>query len=314
MEFHDYKAVRHHYRKSGAYDEPRGLDRQSRIGHYLRWITEATKQAPDMNEGERTAVSLKAILESEWELDRCPYYNLYPKVVDAFLRTKLEIPIRELKPPRPVMAIQFPRTGAEILTEGEPYGCCSFLASFDPEKMLLVFCIMTNAVNKEGTTKVTGVVYRPFTSPDDLVEQVVSSKGQVEFKRGIYSQYDEMPEILVDRVARLYTTLCLLNDDPAVITPDVLEADRGKYEMTGDIKYMEKAHKRGKVGWEVGAKIEMSPHIRSPHFALMAVGKGRSDRKLIWRKGAVVHRKLVTDVPTGFAADNENIGTPEESK
>ena len=69
---------------------------------------------------------------------------------------------------------------------------------------------------------------------------------------------------------RLCCSLCLLENDPSTISPDVLADDRAKYEASGDQKYVEKAHRRGKVGWDVGKRIEVIPHYRRSHMALVA--------------------------------------------
>ena len=35
------------------------------------------------------------------------------------------------------------------------------------------------------------------------------------------------------------------------------------------LKYVAKAHRRGKVGWNVGRRIEVAPHFRRPHMTLV---------------------------------------------
>ncbi len=49
-------------------------------------------------------------------------------------------------------------------------------------------------------------------------------------------------------------------NDPDAITPDVPADDRQKYEASGDQKYVDRAHRRGKLGWNVGQQIEVMPH------------------------------------------------------
>ncbi|MFH1923922.1 MAG: hypothetical protein ABIP48_29025 [Planctomycetota bacterium] len=60
------------------------------------------------------------------------------------------------------------------------------------------------------------------------------------------------------------------------IEPDVLSKDRPRFEQTGDEKYVTKAHRRGKVGWNVGRQIEVAPHYRRPHMALVWTGGFRT--------------------------------------
>ena len=46
-------------------------------------------------------------------------------------------------------------------------------------------------------------------------------------------------------------------------------------------KYVDKAHRRGKVGWNVGRHIEVAPHYRRPHMALVWTGTGRAVPKIV---------------------------------
>jgi hypothetical protein len=71
-------------------------------------------------------------------------------------------------------------------------------------------------------------------------------------------------------VNRQSGSLSFLENDPSVISPDVLGDDRVGLEQTGDQKDVDKAHRRGKVGWDVGKHIEVIPHYRRPHLVLVA--------------------------------------------
>jgi hypothetical protein len=110
----------------------------------------------------------------------------------------------------------------------------------------------------------------------------------------------QIPEDLITDCVRLCCSLCLLENDPSVIEPDVLSKDRAKFEQTGDEKYVAKAHRRGKVGWNVGRHIEVAPHYRRPHMTLVWTGRGWSVPRVVPRRGSVVHREKVEKVPSGF--------------
>ena len=109
-----------------------------------------------------------------------------------------------------------------------------------------------------------------------------------------------IPDPLINDCVRLCCTLCLLGSDSEVISPDVLNDDRAKFEQTGDEKYVDKAHRRGKVGWDVGREIEVAPHYRRPHMALVWTGHGRALPRVVPRRGSIVHREVVEKVPSGF--------------
>ena len=128
------------------------------------------------------------------------------------------------------------------------------------------------------------------------MEQSLASLGRKQFADiGI-----QVPEPLVNDCVRLCCSLCLLENDSSIISPDVLADDRAKFEASGDHIYIDKAHRRGKVGWDVGKHIEVIPHYRCLHMALVWMGHGRVVPKIVPRRGSVVHREVVEKVPMGF--------------
>ncbi len=84
------------------------------------------------------------------------------------------------------------------------------------------------------------------------------------------------------------------------IEPDVLSKDRDEFEASGDDRYVDKAHRRGKIGWNVGQRIEVAPHYRRPHMALVWTGRGRAVPRVVPRRGSAVHREPVEKAPSGF--------------
>jgi hypothetical protein len=107
-------------------------------------------------------------------------------------------------------------------------------------------------------------------------------------------------------IIKLVCTLCLLENDSSIIEPDVLDKDRAKYERQPDQTIVDRAVRRGKIGWNVGRKIETIPHVRGPSpLALYWTGPGRRIPLIRYRKGCIVHKELVTKVPTSFEDDDE---------
>jgi hypothetical protein len=96
---------------------------------------------------------------------------------------------------------------------------------------------------------------------------------------------------------RIVTMLALMFDNPDLIESIILRGDaiRGVNERTID-----RAKRRGIVGWNVGSHIEISPHYRRPHFAIRWTGKGGTIPKVVPIKGVIVKRSKATSVPTGF--------------
>ena len=53
----------------------------------------------------------------------------------------------------------------------------------------------------------------------------------------------------------------------------------------------------------VGQQIEVMPHYRRPHPALVWTGHGRAVPRIVMRKGSVVHREVLARVPTVFGGE-----------
>jgi hypothetical protein len=87
----------------------------------------------------------------------------------------------------------------------------------------------------------------------------------------------------------------------------VLKDDEEKFERSGDLSLVEKARRRGNYGWHVGRAIEVSPHVRAASpAALYWTGEGRKIPKIRFRRGSIVHRKKLAEMPTGFLDESED--------
>lgn len=100
---------------------------------------------------------------------------------------------------------------------------------------------------------------------------------------------------------KLAITLCFIGDSPELIQPEVLNADEHKLQGQHNIEALvAKARRRGKYGFTIGKDIEVMPHYRRPHLALVWYGPGKKESKIIPRKGSIVHRSKVEKIPTGY--------------
>ncbi len=238
--------------------------------------------------------------ERDWEKAHRPYYNLWPSIVPMLTRLDLDLDSDLIRLPLPALCIRFPRDPARNPLKFDWKG-----------KEVTVRCIMMGEIN-DGTGlsvlmdigEVMGGVgvpiytYRNFPRrPGLTVEQSLASLGT----KGLFAEIGiVVPDALVMDCVRLCCSLCLLENDPSIISPDVLADDRAKFEASGDQKFVDKAHRRGKVGWDVGQHIEVIPHYRRPHMTLVWTGHGRVVPRIVPRRGSVVHREVVEKVPSGF--------------
>lgn len=253
--------------------------------------------------------------ESSWYRSVRPYYKLWPSIIPALLRIPLDIDSQLVVFPEKAICLRMPCTFNGM------YGMTACLASVekhrndDLEPRELSFLSLTIQRDVPGVgfqaSYIGWKIEAGCTVENAIRNSILSSSGAYG-KAGVIR--DDIRQLQMSAI-RLVVAVALLASDPEIITPDILAADRGKYQaVKADInateKLVERAKKRGKVGWCVGEKYETIPHYRRPHPALYHVGKGRHDQRIVFRSGAVVHRQKLTAVPTGYIHDD---GTEEES-
>lgn len=235
-----------------------------------------------------------------WNADKRPYYNVYPSVAVSLSRTSLDLPCHAITdslqrlPAR--LSVRY-QVGGELRAGRSQiadifYSYSNITLDGDAPQgngiISLWVCDKADAAKPK--------VYSHFTVPllnGETVEEGIERLGLNCDKHG----FDRRKGTVA---LRTVVCLALLHSDPEIISPVVLNAHREKFEKTGDPKYIEKAAKRGVVGWEVGRDIEVGPHYRRPHFGIRWTGKGAKEPKLVPVKGSIVHRKKVGEVPTGY--------------
>lgn len=225
--------------------------------------------------------------ELSWREERKPYYKVYPKILSALCRVNLNLSIESIHYPVNTLMILLPHGHKELtLIDGEPLtallvrlrvldsGVTNFHISPYTRNMPieglpcgLSFCCGHGQTIEDALTE-----HSPLQTERDFTQQIKYS----------------------DKWTRLAVALSLLGQDSDVIIPDVINGDE-----VND-KNVDRAHRRGKIGWLIGEGIEQSPHVRIPHLFHACVGAGRKQRKLMWRKGSVIHRDKIKSIPTGF--------------
>jgi hypothetical protein len=285
MDFHTYTTMR---------DWARRTTPEDRVSNDIdAFYGKALHDAYQMRSGQFMGQMLN---EQDWEKAKRPYYNVWPAIVPMLTRLNLDLDSSLIRLPLPALCIRFPK-------EKNPL-------KFDWQgKEVSIRCILMGYINNEtgisllidiGELAPLGVpiyTYRNFPRKEGLtVEQSLAGlRGDKFAEIGI-----QTPEDLMMDCVRLCCTLCLIENNPEIISPDVLADDRAKYEASGDQKFVDKAHRRGKVGWDVGRHVEVMPHYRRPHMTLVWTGHGRAMPRIVPRKGSVVHREVVEKVPMGW--------------
>lgn len=246
--------------------------------------------------GDDVGPAVHAKLEQEWFNARRPYYLCFAPILEPLARLSLDIPASFGRLPTPYpLAFRFP----DPLPRG--WKCkTAFVGRADVQDQgketegVAIFCDC-------------GEMYGPapeywhivFPTPhDETFENVLARQPRMNLNE------DETTHVL--RAFRVVVGAFLMSADPDILGREVLNRDRERYADSLDPKFVEKAERRGKIGWTLGAKLaraEMSPHYRRPHFAVRWTGPGRAVPVVRPIKGAVVHRKKLEAIPTGREDD-----------
>jgi len=232
-------------------------------------------------------------VEPQWIAARKPYYLVYPSIIPALTRLKLDLDCDLVRLPISSLLFRLPKGNA--LGEPEPRCILAFTAPADEGGTNLGILI-------DFGERIPGTPYPLYTgrtfnlTPGLTVERSIANITRiVGTNLGL-----EIQESVIMDCLRLVLTRCLLADDPSIIEPDVLTKDQQRWDAGHDPKLVEKAHRRGKVGWIVGRQIEVLPHYRRPHPCLVWTGPGRTVPKIVLRSGSVVHREIIERMPSGY--------------
>ena len=226
----------------------------------------------------------------KWQDERSPYYKIYPGVIESLLRLDLDKLSQYDIPPFP-----FGITTLEIEVPETYWDELKFKAT-----------LICNVEGHFGVvTKILdGHLTFNLIKHSDLHEAL---------------QRQELADVTKNLVRIIYGVLTI-GENPDIVKPVVLRADARKYEESGDLKYIEKARRRGVFGFEIGADIptreqlkrmveeneiaiahgRKAPHFRASHLALVHTGKGGALLKFILRRSSVINKDLLTKIPQGY--------------
>jgi hypothetical protein len=236
--------------------------------------------------------------ERHWHMAERPFYRLWPKIIPMLLRLDLSaVPASACKLPNGLthLLVQMPK-GNGLCDDGT-------------DLQTIIVGDVTTRVGPgiavggmDGKTQRTGQIDVPLVdmwvfphTDQPLVEVLDALRIAAPLQASL---------TLRDKVISLVTTLCLLDSDPGLLTPVLLSNDVRKAITQADIdRLADKARRRGRYGWDIGKGVEVMPHYRRPHTALMWTGSGRKVPKVVLRKGSLVHRSKIENIPTGYLDD-----------
>lgn len=228
-------------------------------------------------------------MERDWVAERRPYYSIYPTIVDSLLGVSLDVDTSLIR--LPVCPLLF-RFGEAAPMRGT---ILSILATIRTVVDRGRQCqgVIVWADGGERNSDNFPIYWRMILPVDggETIEEAIAR---------LPTDVDSETDALLRDCVRIVLAASLLSGD--LIEPDVLMKDRSKYLQTADEAIVQRAVRRGKRGWLIGASLdrEVSPHFRRPHLALRWTGGGRRVPKVVPVRGTVVKRKKLFDLPSGY--------------
>lgn len=246
-----------------------------------------------------------ANLMVDWDKEQRPYYRLYPSVIEFVLGLNIErllhLDLNKLPFELKTLEIEVPR---------EYWSTFGFKSCvIKPSFLDSIVGFGTDIDGDDMDLLVRKDKILEYLSNKDSLDEALET-GQI--RGGSFDSYLDL--------AKLVYGILAIGEDPGIVRRCVLSSDKRKYEETQDIKYVEKAKRRGVFGFEVGKDIptkaerkklleendvaardgRMIPHVRIAHYALYWTDKGRKVPKIILRKSCVVNKDLLEKMPQGY--------------
>ena len=233
--------------------------------------------------------------ENVWQQEQRPFYNVYPTIIPMLSKLDLDqVTGSHLNFPHGLntLLVRFP-VGHELDGEIRTLWCYKLDLRKD-QKLVPGITVAIDHGELMNDIPVLVMKSMPLTeqsvkkSLDDLPVDPSAKRGK------------QLNPETVRKALSLVCTLLLLGEDNELLEPDIRAKDQQK-AAGGDLETLvARARAKGKRGWNVGKGIEVIPHYRRPHPALVWTGAGRAIPKVVMRKGTIVHKQTVGNVPTGY--------------
>lgn len=259
-------------------------------------------------------VLMGAMHELFWYKEKRAYFKIWPAITNALLSFPLTMRCDDVALVARTISLRFPIGREPVIgPEKDKMAVCLIrvpaVAMWDKDGVPVENFASIDPVGVAGLTIQTRVIEQDEPGlPDDRELRTTDGWSFLPFLKGATVEDALRGALLAhpltEKWVRLAVAVMMLADDPSIITPDVLGKDRDRYNIETDEAWkqraVERARRRGVVGWNIGADYEVCPHYRRPHFGLRYTGKGGTIPRIVPIKGAIVHRSKLTEVPTGY--------------
>jgi hypothetical protein len=175
-------------------------------------------------------------------------------------RLNLELDSALIQLPLPALAIRLPKDKNPLTFDWKGKQVqiqCMLLGEINEGRGLSILIDIGEMMSDGDGFGMPIYTYRNFRRKSGLtVEEALQELGGNELAEpGI-----QIPMDLIADCVRLCCSLCLLENDPTVIEPDVLSKDRAKFEGNGDQKYVDKARLECWAAHRGGSTLPATAH------------------------------------------------------
>lgn len=279
MNFHEFKSL-WDFMKNIA---PRGIGRKQAYADFLRLVQTDKAMA-------KTDPPLMIENEDKWYDHNRPYYKAYPCIVDALCKLKLDFNCPCPEVPEGVISVRFAKGHEPTARDGNKIAALLVHKVSEKENNRLFIQVSILNIPEERYW-----FYFDTNHPSMTIQEVIDSRE---------SKYKEVQSL----ATRICLTVLMIQDDPDIITPDVLNEHQSRYDKETDEAWKNnarrKAKNKGVFGWSLGKHIEVAPHFRRPHWAVRWFGKGGTIPKVVPVKGCKVRDIALTSVPNGHMRED----------
>lgn len=299
MKFHDHPLV---HRETIVGRGLSGLPHDEQLRGITRILNEHDRDAA-------TNIGIQMETEIEWLEDGSPFYDVFPTVVEPFLRVRLEnLRVRDIHLPLPRLLLRF-AVGHEPLGKIKTIMCSQYRL---PKPTYRVLPALANP------TPVGAVIHVSINDGDverflyemhaHTIANLVCNDALLETELDIKPEDQFTPHKLDKEMIlaayRLVVAVSLVGQDPDVVEPLCLTADAQRYDQGDDElrrRLLERARRRNKIGWAVGKHMQVVPGVVQPHFGIRWCGhRPNLEPRLRPISGWVIKRRVLEQVPSGF--------------
>jgi hypothetical protein len=267
-----------------------------------------------LSEASQDAFTFRTVhLEREWLKKDRPYYNCYPAILPMLVKLDLDIQCSlvqnitiqplELRLPKGGLSDIFSWDNGKQQIRSILFGIQDVPLENQSEHMGkgLVIAFDIGETDPSGYP-IYSMKFFPFREEMTVNEACQLFPDHISAIEGTV-----IPKDVVTNTIKLCCCVALIEHDSELLEPDILSVDKPKWEeadVQKRLQLMARAHRRGKNGWNLGESVECIPHYRRPHPALVRYGKGRTMARIVMRRGSIVHKTKVKEIPTGFEAND----------